>query len=148
MKRRIFKRAGTCVSELITRLSLFNSIRDGRCYQGLKLRHLEGGGDKPVTAVPGQYISENIAAGREGGMPILRIHASIFTPLKQRGMMFSSSSSTEELKNVFDSSFTALFVKRAFSHSINSVPALPPLSLSNLVSFCRITQTLSRSYRK
>lgn len=39
--------------------------------------------------------------------------------------MFSSSSSTEELKNVFDSSFTALFVKRAFAHSINSVPSLP-----------------------
>lgn len=74
----------------------------------------------------GQYISENITAGREGGMPILRIHASIFTPLKQKGgMMFSSSSSTEELKNVFDSSFTALFVKRAFAHSINSVPSLP-----------------------
>lgn len=82
MKRRIFQTSRNLRFRINnTDSPRSNSIRDGRCYQGLKLRHLEGGGDKPVSAVPGQYISENIAAGREGGMPILRIHASILPPL-------------------------------------------------------------------
>lgn len=89
-----------------------------------KLRHLEGGGVQPVTALLGQYINENIA-GRRGNAHFAhsRFHFDPPSPLKRGCLVHHRARKNHEH---FDSALSALFVKHASSIYLS----LPLLLLS------------------